>query len=91
MTAHIAGHRTEHEAAANIEPHRKRLQDKVFELLREHPDSLTDDEGGQLLGSDRLTFGRRRLELVRQGLVTDSHIRRKRPGARTSAIVWRLR
>jgi hypothetical protein len=53
------------------------------------PQGLTDDEGGELLGWDRLKWGRRRNELCMQSKVVDSGERRPTPGGR-SAIVWRL-
>lgn len=48
---------------------------------------LTDDEGGEAMGGDRLTFGRRRQELCMAGLVVDSGKRRFTPVGRR-AVVW---
>jgi hypothetical protein len=91
MSMHFAPRDTELAAAASMRPHTERLRDRVLALLRDHPDGLTDDEGGELLDhSDRLTFGRRRHDLMRLGLVIASGRRRSTPSGR-KAIVWRLR
>lgn len=86
---------TETEAAKDMAPHTTRLRELVLELLRANPEGLTDDEGAQLLrytrgihDADRLTFGRRRGELAKAGLVADAHMRRRTPHGRM-AIVWR--
>lgn len=89
---HKDAHDTETLAAGAMRPHTKRLRELVLELLRGRPDGLTDDDGAQLLrakvpSADRLTFGRRRQELVTAGLVRDSGHRRPTPHGR-SAIVW---
>lgn len=86
--AHRYGHDTEKHAARTADA--ARIRDRVLELLRAHPEGLTDDEGGRLLGEgcDRLTFGRRRNELQRAGLVVKTKERRETPHGR-SAIVWR--
>jgi hypothetical protein len=91
--AHADGHDTEYAAAASVGAVTGRMRTRVYGLLLEHRDGLTDDEGGRLLartlpGADRLTFGRRRNELYLAGLVRDSGARRATPRGR-SAIVWR--
>lgn len=85
--AHTTGHDTEHQAALLIAPRSGALRAQVLQLLREHPDGLTDDEGGAYLGGDRLTFGRRRNELATRGIVVDTGNRRAGPSGR-KAIVW---
>lgn len=90
---HRDGHDTERAAAASVAQISGALRTVVYALLRAHPDGLTDDQGGQLMaqrvpGADRLTFGRRRQELARVGLVIDSGRRAATPRGRT-AIVWR--
>lgn len=86
--AHRYGHGTERQAAASMREHTPRLREKVLGILRAHPAGLTDDEGGRLMGGDRLDFGRRRNELQRLGLVISTGTRRPTPHGR-SAIVWR--
>lgn len=79
---------TEIEAAASVTPITGRLRVQAYKLLKRYPKrGLTDDEGGALMGADRLTFGRRRQELVAEGLVKDSGVRRPGPSGR-NAIVW---
>jgi hypothetical protein len=85
---HLKPTDTEAKAALAIGEHTKRLRDKVITILRENPSGLTDDEGAAILGGDRLDFGRRRNELVREGLVRDSGYRRPTPRGH-NAIVWR--
>lgn len=86
--AHRYGHDTEKRAARSVDA--QGLRDRVLEILRSHPDGLTDDEGGVLLGEgcDRLTFGRRRNELQKAGYVAKTGERRDTPHGR-SAIVWK--
>jgi hypothetical protein len=86
---------TEREAAQSTAPLVKSLRQCVLQLLRDHTEGLTDDQGAELLNLrfglpyvDRLTFGRRRQELCKAGLAHDSG--RRRPSARgRRAIVWR--
>lgn len=78
---------TSHDAAASVTPITGRLRAEVLALLRQHPEGLTDDEGGALMRSDRLRFGRRRNELCDRGLVVDSGVRRLTPAGR-NAVVW---
>ena len=85
--AHHDGHDTEHAAADSVAHITGRLRSEVLHLLRAHPGGLTDDEGGRLLGGDRLRFGRRRNELCDLGLVCDSGCRRLTPQGR-KAVVW---
>lgn len=86
---HAHGHDTEHEAADSVAAVTGALRRQVMALLVSHEDGLTDDEGGVLMGGDRLDFGRRRQELYRRGLVADSGVRRLTPRGR-KAIVWIL-
>lgn len=84
---------TEAAAAVSMRAHAKPLRELVLDLLRLHPDGLTDDEGASYLvvrfpRADRLTWGRRRQELCLAGLVVDSGRRRDTPSGRR-AIVWR--
>lgn len=82
---HQHAHSTERSAARQVDA--RRLRDEALRLLRTHPEGLTDDEGGRLMGGDRLTFGRRRNELVRAGLAAKTSKRRPTPSGK-SAIVW---
>lgn len=84
---HSQGGDTEREAAASMRPFTGTMRKEVIRLLADAPNGLTDDEGGALMKGDRLTFGRRRNELVRAGLVRDSGQRRLTPAGR-KAIVW---
>jgi hypothetical protein len=91
--AHNDGHDTEWEAADAVTPLTGKLRQEVLTVLAANPDGLTDDEGGHQLrtkipDADRLTFGRRRYELVKDGLVRDSGERRPTPRGKR-AIVWR--
>lgn len=84
---HQNGPDTERLAAESIKERSGRLRQQALALLDQHPDGLTDDEGGALMGGDRLDFGRRRNELCTAGLVIDSG--RRRPSHRgRPAAVW---
>lgn len=85
--AHSTGPDTERAAAASVEAVTGDLRVEALRLLRAQPDGLTDDEGGRLMGGDRLRFGRRRNELVAAGLAADSGLRRPTPTGR-NAVVW---
>lgn len=88
---HAAAHDTEVEAAKSIDA--RVLRGRVLALLQAHTEGLTDDEGGELMRAqglplaDRLTFGRRRSELFRAGLVRKSGVKRPTKFGR-DAIVW---
>jgi hypothetical protein len=86
---HRNAHDTELAAAESVRDVTGRLRIQVLNLLREHPAGLTDDEGGALMDGDRLTFGRRRQELVDAGLVKKTDLRRLTPRGR-NAIVWQI-
>lgn len=88
---HKEGPDTEGSAAAAMVPHKKRMQDQVLATLEgAWPEGLTDDEGADLLRwPDRLSFGRRRSELAKDGKVVDSGFRRPTPMGR-NAVVWRV-
>jgi hypothetical protein len=85
---HRPGHDTERAAAESMQDHTERLRALVLRTLLDNPAGLTDDEGGAIIGGDRLRFGRRRNELVRAGLVEKTTVRRP-TGAGRTAIVWR--
>jgi hypothetical protein len=88
---HLFGSDTEAEAALSVTAVTGRLRKRALELLRYHDATgLTDDEGGALMGGDRLTFGRRRNELAKAGLVYDSGDRRRTPTGR-KATVWKAK
>jgi len=87
---HLFGHDTEAEAAESIRSVSGQLRLRALALLRAAVDGLTDDEGGELMGGDRLTFGRRRHELVQAGRAYDSGQRRRTPTGR-KAIVWKAK
>lgn len=78
---------TSRAARQSISAELDQLRAIVLRLLEAHPGGLTDDEGGALMDGDRLTFGRRRNELAKTGIVLDSGLRRKTPRGR-EAIVW---
>jgi hypothetical protein len=86
---HRDGHDTERAAADSMSRSAPVIRRRVLALLERVPEGLTDDEGGAMLGGDRLQFGRRRHELVLMGLVRDSGHRRQTPSGR-NAIVWRI-
>jgi hypothetical protein len=86
---HANGRSTEVASALAATPLLGRHRQRVLHLLRTYTDGLTDDEGGQHMGGDRLTFGRRRSELAKAGLVKDSGVRRPTKYGRP-AIVWVL-
>lgn len=89
--SHRDGHDTEHAAARSMDEVSGRLRQEVLgHLTAVWPEGLTDDEGGVRMNGDRLTFGRRRKELVDQGLVTKTDERRATPTGR-KAIVWKLK
>lgn len=88
--AHHGGHDTELAAAESVTEITGRLRKQALAILRQAGEhGLTDDEGGAQLGGDRLTFGRRRNELVMAGLVVKTDQRRLTPSGR-KAIVWTL-
>jgi len=61
----------------------------ALEILRNHPKGLTDFELADLAGMQQTSIGKRRGELVAQGLVRDSG--RRRPSTTGSpAIVWEV-
>jgi hypothetical protein len=69
---------------------RSRLRADILRLHQLHPAGLTDDALAEtLVGDDRGTIARRRLDLVREGLLEDSGDRRvTRRGSQ--AVVWKL-
>lgn len=85
---HTSGTDTERESAYQVGNLRTR-EATVLAILAKNPAGLTDDEGGVLMGGDRLDFGRRRNELVDVGLVENSGDKRPTPRGR-NAVVWRL-
>jgi hypothetical protein len=68
-----------------------RVTDRERALLahRAHPDGLTDFELAELMGRQQTSAGKRRGELVAQGLICDSGRRRPAPSG-AKAIVWVL-
>lgn len=86
---HLSGPSTELAAARHASARNGTLRREVIRLLSLADEGLTDDEGGALMGGDRLMFGRRRSELVKSGLVRDTGQRRPTPTGR-SAVVWKL-
>lgn len=76
-------HETEIHAANKARKTSKNMRDKVFELLRDFPEGLTDHEIEVKLGTEKTRTNRpRRKELVDRGLVADSGRRRD------DHIVW---
>jgi len=91
VTSHRTAHETEREAGRSIERASAYLRDVVMQLLLDAGAfGLTDDEGGLLVGGDRLDFGRRRHELAVAGDVVKSGHHRPTPHGRR-AIVWRAK
>jgi uncharacterized protein YeeX (DUF496 family) len=84
---HVDGHDTEHAAAKSISDVKTRRAKALQALQDALPGGLTDDEGGDIIGGDRLDFGRRRNELVIRGAVVATEERRLTPRGR-KAIVW---
>jgi CRP-like cAMP-binding protein len=74
-------------AAKAVAPSRVTNRAVALDLLRKHPGGLTDFELADLSGLQQNSIGKRRGELVAQGLVRDSGLRR--PSTTGSpAIVW---
>lgn len=89
-SVHRDGHDTEYDAAESSAARATVIRRRVLKVLDAHPVGLTDDEGAALLKlPDRLDFGRRRNELVTDGLVYKTDLRRSTPRGHP-AIVWRL-
>ena len=67
----------------------RKSRDIAIEILRNHPEGLTDFELADLAGMQQNSIGKRRGELVAHGLVRDSG--RRRPSTTGSpAIVWEV-
>lgn len=64
------------------------LRARCLETLRAHPAGLTDFELADVIGSQQTSAGKRRGELVAQGLVCNSGLRRPSPSGSPS-IVWK--
>ena len=79
---------TSHLAAAEAKRGAATLRVRVLELLRAHPEGLTDFQTAALLGSQQTSAGKRRGELVAAGLVERTEERRPSPSG-SLAIVWR--
>lgn len=79
---------TSHEAAESL-ARRATQRRTVLMILRGLPEGVTDEELVSLIGANLSPSGvrTRRHELVEQGLVVDTGIRRKTNSGR-SAIVW---
>lgn len=71
-------------AAEKAETHRQ----YALRVLRNHPEGLTDFALAEICNIQQTSIGKRRLELVRAGLVIDSGRRRPSPSG-SMAIVWR--
>lgn len=79
---------TSKEAAAGATLNAATLRARCLEALRAHADGLTDFELAAHVGSQQTSAGKRRGELVAQGLVRNSGNRRPSPSG-AAAIVWR--
>ena len=79
---------TSKEAAAGASVNAAKLRARCLEVLRAHPAGLTDFQLADLVGSQQTSAGKRRGELVAQGLVRNSGERRPSPSG-AAAIVWR--
>jgi hypothetical protein len=88
--AHVDGPDTEHNAAELVRPRAGTLRLTALEALTEvYPNGLTDQELAQATEVYLYTIAPRRVELVRDGWVTDSGDRRMGERNRP-AVVWRL-
>jgi hypothetical protein len=85
MTTHFASRDTELAAAASMRPHTERLRDRVLALLRDHPDGLTDDEGGELLDQQELPAAAKQGRASEQRSSAALSSRRPAKGASLSA------
>lgn len=83
---------TSHEAGAKVIPDLRRLQEIVFNVLREHPGGLADPELDELCCAIEprpySTYRKRRGELVELGLVFNTGERKTIRGS--THIVWAL-
>ena len=77
------------EAAVQISPRLRELQQVVLDWLRTQPEGATDDELLAAMKSTSSTYRTRRSELVDLGKVKDSG-RRKLLPTRRNAIVWEV-
>jgi len=80
---------TSHMAARLTEPRADTNRALALQVLREHPDGLTDYELADLTGLQQNSIGKRRGELRDAGFVEDSGKRRKTPSG-AQGIVWRV-
>lgn len=63
-------------------------RERALAILRRYPAGLTDHELADLMGRIQTSAGKRRHELMRDGLVENSGLRRLSPSG-SPAIVWR--
>ena len=75
-------------AAAEIIPHAETLRGRLLELLRSHPDGLTDEEMQTLANMDGSTQRPRRQELEKAGHIHKTMGTRRTKSGRL-AMVWR--
>ena len=91
LTARPAPHNgtaTSRQAAASIEPTADTLRGRVLEILRGHPQGLTDEQIQEMTGIDGSTERPRRQELERLGQVYKTLATRRTSSGRL-AVVWR--
>jgi hypothetical protein len=62
---------------------------RYLQLLREHPDGLTDAEAAKLMGIDRTSINARRALLVTQGSVYSDGFR-KNPQSGIKNTIWKI-
>src|SRR5947199_355675 len=86
----VRGSRTSELAAIEAEPSAGTQRFKVWQLLRDFPNGLSDDQMQRILNMNPSTQRPRRVELVEAGLVVDSGRRRHTPSGR-EAVIWRAR
>lgn len=79
---------TSRDAAQDNAPRAPRHRDLALRVLRAHPEGLTDFELAELTGIAQTSVGKRRLELLRDGLVENTGKRRPSPSG-SAAIVWK--
>lgn len=87
---HAAPMGTSSVAAEMIEPHCPSRRELVFSTIKAAGTAgLTDEEGATTLGLSAQSYTPRRNELVKQGLIIDSGLRRHTTSGRPAAV-WLL-
>ncbi len=81
--------KTSIEAAESMEPHAPTLRERVYNLLKSQLiNGMTDEEMQDTLLMNPSTQRPRRIELLNQGVIEDSGVKRLTKSGR-KAVVWR--